>query len=182
MRIVGGTFKGRSLVEFSGEEVRPTADMTRESLFNIIKAKISGADFLDLFCGTGAVGIEALSCGAKVVTFNDISKKSLEIVKKNLIKVDKESVVKFGVNAILKNYDALDLINSTEGKFDIIFIDAPYSSDKGLSAVNICHKILKDDGIVIFESENIINQDFDGLKKIDKRKYGRARLTFFSKI
>lgn len=71
MRIVGGEYKGRSLAGFKGNDVRPTSDQTRESLFNILQFKIHGKSFLDLFCGTGAVGIEAKSRGAERVVLND---------------------------------------------------------------------------------------------------------------
>ena len=84
MRIVGGKYKGRTLVVFDGNAVRPTSDKVRESLFNILQFDIAGACFLDLFCGTGAMGIEALSRGAKSVTFNDASKDSLKILSKNV--------------------------------------------------------------------------------------------------
>lgn len=181
MRIVGGAFKGRSLLEFKGNEVRPTADMTRESLFNIIKDKVASADFLDLFCGTGAVGIEALSRGAKSVTFNDISKESLALCKKNLIKVDKENLAKQGVNVNFYNYDAESFVKNAKVKYDVIFIDAPYVSSFGVNALKFCASILNDSGIVVFESENFIEGEFLGLVKYDQRKYGRAKLTFFCK-
>ena len=87
MRIVGGKYRSRVLTSFAGEDVRPTSDMVRESLFNILQGKIAGKTFLDLFCGTGAVGIEALSRGANKVTFNDLSKDSIALTKKNLEKV-----------------------------------------------------------------------------------------------
>ena len=86
MRIVGGKYKGRVLVGFDGNKIRPTSDMARESLFNILQNIIYGADFLDLFCGTGAMGIEAISRGAHSVTFNDADKNSLAVLKKNLEK------------------------------------------------------------------------------------------------
>ena len=85
MRIVGGALKGRTLYGFKGEEIRPTSDNARESLFNIL-GDITGADFLDLFSGTGAVGIEAVSRGAKVV-FNDASVDSVALTRANLKKV-----------------------------------------------------------------------------------------------
>ena len=86
MRIVGGKYKGRVLAEFKGQDIRPTADMVRESLFNILQFKIFSASFLDLFSGTGAMGIEALSRGAKKVHFNDADKKSIAVLKQNLSK------------------------------------------------------------------------------------------------
>ena len=85
MRIVGGIYKGRTLLEFKGQEIRPTSDMVRESLFNILQFKIVDKSFLDVFAGTGAVGIEAISRGAKKALLNDYSKDSLAIIKKIII-------------------------------------------------------------------------------------------------
>ena len=81
MRIIGGKFRSRVLSEFAGDDVRPTSDRAKESLFNILALKIYGARVLDLFAGSGALGLESLSRGAKEVVFNDCSKESLAIVK-----------------------------------------------------------------------------------------------------
>ena len=120
MRIVGGKFKGRTLSEFKGKDVRPTSDQTRESLFNILQFRISGKSFLDLFCGTGAVGIEAYSRGASRVTLNDISRDSVKLAKENLarLKISDIEVV---------TSDALSFLKSGEEKYDYIFIDAHYA-------------------------------------------------------
>ena len=85
MRIVGGKHRSRVLKEFKGDAVRPTADKVRESLFNILQTQTEGATFLDLFGGTGAVGIEALSRGAKKVVFTDSSSDSIKLIKENLV-------------------------------------------------------------------------------------------------
>ena len=84
MRIIGGKFRSRVLAEFAGENVRPTSDRAREALFNILALKIYGARVLDLFAGSGALGLESLSRGAKEAVFNDCSKDSVAILKKNL--------------------------------------------------------------------------------------------------
>ena len=84
MRIIGGKYRSRVLSEFAGEEVRPTSDRVKESLFNILALKLYGARVLDLFCGSGALGLESLSRGAKEVVFNDCAKSSIAILKKNL--------------------------------------------------------------------------------------------------
>ena len=84
MRVIGGRYRSRVLAEFPGEDVRPTSDRVKESLFNILALKLYGARVLDLFAGSGALGIECLSRGAKEVVFNDLSKDSLAILKKNL--------------------------------------------------------------------------------------------------
>ena len=175
MRIVAGKYKGRTLLEFSGEDIRPTADRVRESLFSIIQNKTAGSVFLDLYSGTGAIGIEALSRCAKSVTFNDISKNSLALLKKNLekLKVDDEFII--------SNCDAVRFLTTSKQKFDIIFIDPPYKSDKKKDSLFHCASALNDDGIVIFEDENEWQGEIDGLVVYDKRKYGRVHLTFFRK-
>ena len=84
MRIIGGKYRGRVLTGFKGWDIRPTSDRVKESLFNILAPEISGANVLDLFCGSGSVGLEAISRGADLVVFNDASKDSLAVLKKNL--------------------------------------------------------------------------------------------------
>ena len=90
MRIIGGKFRSRVLATFEGDAVRPTADRVKESLFNILSLRFYGARVLDLFSGTGALGLESLSRGAREVVFNDRSKESVAILKKNIraLKVD----------------------------------------------------------------------------------------------
>ena len=175
MRIVGGKYKGRVLLEFKGKDIRPTSDKARESLFNILQFKIAGATFLDLFCGTGAMGIEALSRGAKKVTFNDIDRKSITLLKSNLekLKVDEEYSV--------CNFDALRFLKTTTEKYDIIYIDPPYALELGQSAVEQSAGALSENGLIILEDEKAFIGKIAGLKQIDSRKYGRIHLTFFEK-
>lgn len=174
MRIVGGEYKGRSLAGFKGNDVRPTSDQTRESLFNILQFKIRGKSFLDLFCGTGAVGIEAKSRGAERVVLNDSSRESLKIAKENLSKLKITDI------EVVRS-DAIAYLNTTVQKFDYIFIDAPYADDVGERAVAAAINALNDDGEIIYENEKKIERVPDGLTLTDERKYGRARLAFFKK-
>lgn len=175
MRIVGGKYKGRTLFEFKGEDIRPTSDMARESLFNILQFDIYGKTFLDLFSGTGAVGIEALSRGAGKTVFNDLDRNSVALIKKNLEKlgVDEDHQV------ICSN--ALTLLKSRENEFDYIFIDPPYKSELYEQLLSLSVGSLKDGGTVILESETPIDLECEGLTLTDKRRYGRAHLTFYKK-
>ena len=175
MRIVGGKYKGRVLTEFAGGDIRPTSDMARESLFNILQFEIKGASFLDLFCGTGAVGIEALSRGANKVTFNDADRKSIEVLKKNLAKL------KVSEDCEVCNLDSITLLKKTTKKFDFIYIDPPYQSDLGIQALNLVQSCLEDNGCAIFEDQKPFEMQIEGLKITDSRKYGRIHLTFFKK-
>ena len=173
MRVVGGIFKGRVLEEFKGYEIRPTSDMVRESLFNILQGRIYGAHFLDLFCGTGAVGIEALSRGAEKVVFNDLSRESVALTKKNIEKLKIEN------GYLVRQGDALTFLENSSENYDIIFIDAPYKDEVGASAIELAKNRLNDGGIIIYENETPFSAEIDGLIVYDERKYGRAHLTFF---
>ena len=175
MRIVGGKYKGRTLLSFSGDDIRPTADKVRESLFNILQFDIYGRDFLDLFSGTGAMGIEALSRGANKVVFNDLSKESLALLKKNLVKVKVEEKPQ------IKNLNAVTLLKTSTEQFDIIYIDPPYKSRLGEECLKVVCSAVKDNGKVILEDEKAFEGNVEGLKITDRRKYGRVHLTFFEK-
>ena len=175
MRIVGGKYKSRVLLEFKGSDIRPTPDKVRESFFNIVQGRIYGSRFLDLFCGTGAMGIEALSRGAKHATFNDLSADSIALLKKNLERLK-----------VLEDYriikgNALSLLENSNEKFDIIYIDPPYKSDLGLKSLALAGKVISDNGIIVYENENPFESEIAGLNKVDERKYGRVYLTFFEK-
>ena len=175
MRIVGGKYKGRTLVAFEGKDIRPTSDMARESLFNILRDKILSSSFLDLFAGSGAIGIEAISRGAERVVFNDLDIESIRVIKKNLEKI--------GVTPEVIKSDALKLLETLKAKhekFDIVFIDPPYKSGLGEKAVKVSAEII-DDGVIIWESETEFSGVIEGLTVTDKRRYGKAHLTFFSK-
>ncbi len=174
MRIVGGKYKGRVLNEFKGNDIRPTSDMVRESLFNILQFRIYGKAFLDLCAGTGAMGIEALSRGAGKVIFNDSAKKSLELLKGNLKKLN----VSEQYNVL--NFDAVTLLKNG-GEYDFIFIDPPYKSDVKQRVLEVAHLALAPDGLVILEDEKPWETELDNLQVIDRRKYGRVHLTFFEK-
>ena len=175
MRIVAGKYRGRTLLEFDGDKIRPTSDKVRESLFNILQLKVPNSSFLDLFCGTGAMGIEALSRGAKNVVFNDFSRDSLALLKKNLAKVKVEDDFE------VVNSDAVNFVKNTAKTFDIIFLDPPYKSELGTKCLPFISDLLDQNGIAILEDEIEWSGEVQGLIQYDKRKYGRVHLTFFKK-
>lgn len=174
MRVIGGIYRSRKLDAFEGESVRPTADRTRESLFNILQGKIVGARFLDAFCGTGAVGIEALSRGAAECVFLDTDKKSAQIAQGNFKKL--------GIEAKVLLTRAEDFLEKC-GVFDIVFLDPPYRSESGRAALEIIGRraLLKENGVAVFEHTEPFAGEIAGLCKIDERKYGKAYLTFFGR-
>lgn len=174
MRVIGGKYRGRVLVGFKGKDIRPTSDRVKESLFNILAPEISGANVLDLFCGSGNVGIEAISRGADLVVFNDASKESLDVLKKNL------ALIKTG--ATIYNLDYKTLLEKLDVTFDVIYIDPPYKSGAGEDALRIiaARGLLNTGGVAVFESDRPFEGTVEGLVKYDERKYGIAHLTFFT--
>ena len=134
MRVITGTARGRVLRTLEGEDVRPTTDRVKEAVFSIIQFEIEGRRVLDLFAGSGQLGIEALSRGAASATFVDMSKDSLSTVKYNL------EHTKLGDNAKVVQTDALSFLKLTRDRFDIVFLDPPYAS----SLVTDSMKLLSD--------------------------------------
>ena len=180
MRIIGGKYRSRVLAEFAGDDVRPTSDRAKESLFNILALKLHGARVLDLFAGSGALGLESLSRGAKEIVFNDCSKESLAIVKKNLASLK----IGVGEEAKLSGSDYLVCLEGLRGQFDIIFIDPPYRFDFGVKALEkIAQRgILSENGIAVYERDRPFEGEVAGLEKYDERKYGKTYITFFRRV
>ena len=179
MRIIGGEYRSRVLKDFAGEDIRPTSDRAREALFNILSMKVRGARVLDLFAGSGALGLESLSRGASEVVFNDLSKESLAVLKGNLATLK----LTVGEKVKLKNYDFAVCLDSLAPAFDLIFIDPPYKFDYGKPALEkIVQKgLLAENGVAVYERDRPFEGEVDGLEKFDERKYGKAYLTFFKR-
>ena len=174
MRVISGSAKGKKLITSEGLDVRPTLDRVKESVFNMIAFDIPDACVLDLFSGSGALGIEALSRGAMECTFIDISPQSIIITKKNL------DATHLSDSAFVLNADSIEFIKNTDKKFDIIFIDPPYESDlytNSLSAIKDSG-ILNDDGLIVLEYDTETTPDFltDGFDIIKEKKYGRVKI------
>lgn len=181
MRVISGKARGTKLSSIESLSTRPTLDRVKESLFNIIQNNLKGAVVLDLFAGSGQLGIEALSRGADKAYLCDINRDAVKMIKQNLEKT------KLKDKAVVINEDykkALRTLNTNE-KFDIIFIDPPYKEDIAVdSIIDIIHESkLKENGIMIIETDEIerdlreINE-IENIKIIDQRKYGRASLIF----
>ncbi len=172
MRIIAGKHRGRVLKEFKGRDIRPTADRAKEAIFNILQTEISGSEFLDLFSGTGNIGIEALSRGADKVTFVDSSKESVSLIRQNLGMIKETAEVVFT--------EAESFVRSCGRKYDIIFLDPPYADNaKDLIAEIAARRLIKDDGVIIYEHSGDSAGDIDGLEIKDVRKYGVATFDFY---
>ena len=180
MRIIGGKYKSRVLAEFPGTDVRPTGDRVKESLFNILSLKIGGARVLDLFCGSGALGLECLSRGAKEAVFNDFSSESIRLLEKNMKAL---GVVK-GAEGKVYTLDFSVCLDGLKGGFDLIFLDPPYRFEYGVPALEKIARrgLLNENGIAVYERDRPFEERIDGLEKYDERRYGRTYLTFFRKI
>lgn len=182
MRIISGKARGTKLYTLDSMSTRPTLDRVKESIFNIIQNEIEEAIILDLFTGSGAIGLEMLSRGAKKAVLCDKSKEAIEIVKKNIEKTHMNEKVE------LYNCDFKSCLEKVKNqKFDIIYIDPPYETDfiaQSLKKI-IELDIIKEESKIILETDNeqrmlkdIENMD---VEVIDKRKYGRATIIFLKK-
>lgn len=173
MRIIAGKYRAKKLSKIEGE-IRPTSDRVKESLFEILSKRLQGARVLDLFCGSGALGIECLSRGAEEVVFNDISPKSLAVLEKNLKNI--------GEKREIYSLDFKKMLQKAEGKFDLIFADPPYRENylPEICAIVKSRELLKADGLLIFEGERK-EESFEGFSLKDFRSYGRT-LVYFLEI
>ena len=179
MRIISGRARGTKLFTLEGLDTRPTLDRVKEPLFSIIGLKVQDADILDLFSGSGALGLEALSRGAKSATLCDNSKKAIKVIENNLQKTKLE--------AEIINEDFTKCIEKLQGKqFDIIFLDPPYETnyiEKAINKILECN-LLKKDGLIIAETHKQKIQQ--NKQKLDitirhNRKYGRVILIFLNR-
>ncbi|MDO5556413.1 MAG: 16S rRNA (guanine(966)-N(2))-methyltransferase RsmD [Clostridia bacterium] len=184
MRVISGTAKGKKLNSLQGFETRPTLDRVKESIFNVIQFSLNNSIILDLFAGSGALGIEALSRGAKEAVFCDNSNKATQIIKKNL----EETRLIEKAKIINKNYiQALKQLKEENKRFDIIFLDPPYKSDYIIKSIKYIleYNLLKQDGIIIVETneKNKIKEIEENKELIvyDTRKYGIAVIIFVRK-
>lgn len=149
MRIIGGEYRSRFLITPRGNETRPTLDATKESLFNILQGKLEDVTVLDLFAGSGALGLEALSRGAKCAVFCDNSKEAAKALRRNIESLGLENKTEF----LLRDWSAaLDHLAQDKKKFHIIFLDPPYMAAyepviKKIERINL----LDSDGLIILE-------------------------------
>ena len=178
MRVISGKFRGKKLLGFKGDDIRPTTDRVKENVFNIISAKIRGSVFLDLFSGTGAIGIEAVSCGAAETYFCDEAKESASLTQKNLasVGVSADSLLRCGFEEALKR------LSASVKKFDFIYLDPPYASGFYAGALRIIEErdLLSEGGVAICESDAPV-VFAGGLVKLDERKYGGTYIAFFGR-
>lgn len=176
MRVISGTKRGKKLREPDNYDIRPTTDMVKESLFNIIQFDIEGRRVLDLFAGTGQLGIECLSRGAAEVTFVDQSREAVAIVKENLKSC--------GFEARVVQSDSIAFLGRGE-KFDVILIDPPYATNLVAKALEIINSvdILTEGGIIMCESgrEKPMPDMNMPYFKCKEYTYGKVKLTTYNR-
>jgi len=175
MRVITGSARGRKLAAPEGLDIRPTTDKVKEAVFSAIQFEIEGAYILDLFAGSGQMGIEALSRGAKRAVFVDNSQRALKCVNENL------RTVKFEKYADVINRDSYDYIKHINKKFDIIILDPPYRYNHINNILPFVVEKLNDGGLVICEYESDAEIDIipDGLKLKKTYKYGKISVSIF---
>lgn len=178
MRIVSGIARGTKLYTLEGQNTRPTLDRVKESIFNILQGRMRDSIFLDLFSGSGSIGLEAASRGAKKVILCDKEKAAVNIIKKNIQKTHLEE------KTCVYNMDFRQCLNELAGKkIDLVYLDPPYKTNFIENALELILNLdlLSEDSLIIVETDdkNVIDRiNNQYLKKIDIRKYGRALVAF----
>ena len=177
MRVITGTARGRRLKELPGRETRPTTDKVKESIFNIIQFDIEGRNTLDLFAGTGQLGIEALSRGAARCTFVDARREAAALVRENLAHcglADRARVVQG---------DALAFLTGCREKFGLVFLDPHYASGLLEQSLELLAEIdiVAGNGIIVCESgaEASLPELSDPYEKGREYRYGKIKLTLY---
>ncbi|WP_170755220.1 16S rRNA (guanine(966)-N(2))-methyltransferase RsmD [Ruegeria lacuscaerulensis] len=180
MRIIAGEFRGRALASVgkgdAGAHLRPTTDRVRESLFNVLSHQIDfdGLRVLDLFAGTGALGLEALSRGASHVTFVDDGRVAQGLIRKNI------DLTRSADRTQLIRRDATRLGDNPGTPYDLIFLDPPYGKSMGQKAIAALPDWIEDDALIVWE-ENAPMQPPEGFILQDSRKYGDTHITLMWK-
>lgn len=182
MRVISGKNKGQRLISPRGKNTRPTEDRVKESIFNVIMPIKLDSIVLDIFCGSGQMGIEFLSRGALQAVFIDNSRESINMVNENL----ESTRLKENAKVFKSNYSkALDLLSEEGFTFDYIYMDPPFDETKfftnSLEKISN-YNILKEDGILLVEHDKVMELgDMSNLKLIDIRNYGSKNISIYNK-
>lgn len=182
MRIIAGEAKGRNLKSPTGRQTRPTSDRVKESMFNILGDRVPDARVLDLFAGTGNLGLEAISRGAKLSVFIDDNRDSIKIIYDNIKLLKYESCCEVYHNNALS---ALNILNKKDKSFDIIFIDPPYHSDiipKILETISEAG-IMSEYGVIISEHDikDYLPEKVLNMERYRYTVYGDTALSFYKR-
>lgn len=181
MRVIAGTARGHTLKAPKGLKTRPTLDRVREAVFNVLATRTLDAVVLDLFSGSGAIGIEALSRGAASCLFTDLSKEAVQVIKENLIHTKLET------KAVVFNMEANQLLTMLQADpkatFDLVFLDPPYESGQYESILTklAAGKLLKKGALVIAESNTKLELkgQYGFLRMIKQSRYGDTLVSYY---
>lgn len=176
MRVITGSARGRSLMTLEdGDVVRPTTDRVKEAMFSIIQFELEGRRVLDLFAGSGQLGIEALSRGAEKCTFVDSDANAVEVVQKNLEHTNLKE------KSIVLKADSLTYIRTTTDVFDIVIIDPPYGKGSLQKALSLLDGKLAPGGVIVCEMplKEEIPEMAGGLNLFKRYRYGKTELAVY---
>ncbi len=175
MRVITGTARGRKLKALEGMDVRPTTDMVKEAVFSIVQFDVAGSNVLDLFAGSGQLGIEALSRGASNCVFVDANRESIKVIEDNVKSVE------FNEQSKILNLDAINYLKTCKMTFDIAFLDPPYENGLIEAALPMLCEHLSDRGVIICEHEKklVLPDNFGKMIKFKTYKYGRVEVTVY---
>lgn len=171
MRIVAGSRKGHTIYAPKGRSTRPTSDRVREAAFNLI-GPVDGASVLDLYAGSGAMGLEALSRGAASAVFVEADRDACRTIERNLEKLRLKGAVVCG--------DVLAALTNERGRYDLVLVDPPYDLRDHEALARYLPRVLADDGLLVFESAAKVEPELP-LAQRTSRRYGSARLTLYER-
>jgi 16S rRNA (guanine966-N2)-methyltransferase len=172
MRIIAGTHRGRRIDAPKGLATRPTSDRVRENAFNLT-GPVDGAAVLDLFAGSGAMGLEALYRGAASAVFVESGREACRAIDANLDKLR--------LQAIVLCQDALRALAADRATYDLVLCDPPYDYDRAPALGPHLARVLAPDGLLVYETAAATQPEIEGLEVRTSRKYGAARLTLFER-
>lgn len=179
MRIIGGKYKGRHIISSRNNRIRPTTNRNKEFIFNILDKFVNEARVLDLFCGSGSLGLEALSRGARSVTFVDNSFSSLKILRRNITRIKPKEEYQI----VQKN--VLTFLRQNKQNYDLILADPPFKWNHYYELIPLAFlpENLSEFGILVLESERTheIEWETNIYEVIRQKKYDRSIITFFGR-
>ena len=177
MRVITGSARGMTLRTLEGDNVRPTTDKVKEAIFSAIQFEIEGRRILDLFAGSGQLGIEALSRGAANATFVDADKNAIRIIKENLAKTKLDSL------SSVAQTDSIAFLTMTDKVFDIAFLDPPYGNGLLQKALSKIGEHIAEGGMVICEHpfKEELEDNYGGLVRQKEYKYSKTAVTVYRK-
>lgn len=175
VRIIGGKFRGRQLDILQKEGLRPTTDRIRESIFNILGSNVQGAKVLDLFAGTGVLGIEAISRGASELTSVEFDKENYQNLKRQFAGFDGR------INLI--HADAIEFLKNCSERFDIVFLDPPFASNLLQSSIDLLNSknIIDSDSLIYIESSATASKNYKSLMCVREQNSGNVYFGIYKK-